>query len=544
MNAPTQSNGTSATSTGAPQEVGELVACYERSIGSWRENAEGQASSYLRGQSSSLGLSGGGRSGNGDWPADDLLDLALMYAAFDDQRRSQELIDDAIRHQQIHLERMRAYPDSLVLEGKGARAGAASAAAQWGLEWMQSLAADADERARQGRRRVIHLMPKSYSERYRRQVDDLSLRVLDAQEDTERMRQFFSAVCDYSPYLEHHELARFDDEHWQAMILLARARDSHFFPTISSRTLDWVRRAPAVRARVIAEHAGGDEWEKGALTSYRLSDQLSYYEPVSVDAWLARARLAWRHFDLLLDRPSAGVVPVVRIPLRDELIGELWKRLPHDLAREIVIEINTDVHSRAERRPATATIVAAWQFSAGDRSIRFEAAYTLKKSRAARERLIAATLKRAGLQGASVPRIEEVTHTTRLGVRSARITVPAPAADPEQVLGVDRCAHRNATWVSEEPIGLRLHCYGCARERVALIPYHRLPDDNPHVHLSRYPLERGLAILRGEDMARFPETINQLRARDGEMTMRPSFYATVSRTAPRLGVEQIGSRRR
>lgn len=523
-------------------EVKELVAAYRRVIGSWRPVAEDQAAAYLRGQSTNLRISGGGRSGNGAWPADDMVDVALMYAAFDDQQRSQELIDAAIEHQEAHLERMRAYPEEQVFDNTRPRAGASAAAAQWGLAWMRSLAADAKERRRQGRRRIVDLLPQNQAHTYRRRVDELALSVLSG-EDTAQMRRFLRAVCDYSPYLERATLDRFDDEHWQAMILLARARLCHPFTTISARTLDWVGSAPALRARVIAEHAGGDEWESGALTPYQVDDQLCRYEPISVDSWLARARFAWRRFDRLLRRPAAGVVPVVRIPLRAELIGELWGHLPSDLAREIVIEMNVEPHSRAERRPVTPTIVAAWQFSIGERSIRLEAAYTLKKSKAARERLIEATLTRAGLQGASVPRIEDVPHATRFGVRSGRISGAFPVADPE-VLGVDRCGHRHASWVSEELIGMRLHCRACSRERVALIPYHRLPADDPHLRLGRYDLERGLAILRGEDMSRFPETIERLRARDGEMTMRPSAYAISSRSAARLGVDQIGSRRR
>lgn len=117
----------------------------------------------------------------------------------------------------------------------------------------------------------------------------------------------------------------------------------------------------------------------------------------------------------------------------------------------------------------------------------------------------------------------------------------------EDVLGPDRCDHRNATWVSqrskmrisrdEAPISARLECPGCLRERIAVVPLHRFPEGHKMRALATDETPEGVGSLAAsylqwrrcydhlEGRTDRAENVAALVARDGEIITDPTRYA-------------------
>lgn len=128
----------------------------------------------------------------------------------------------------------------------------------------------------------------------------------------------------------------------------------------------------------------------------------------------------------------------------------------------------------------------------------------------------------------------------------------------DRLLGPERCRHESARWASDYLVGVaRLECPECRRDRLAVVPLHRLPKghryaldpENATEATSRYLAEaRVYRALEGEVDP--PETLEELQRRDPPVSANPADYQIGYDDAPapsqRSGSieEVLGSRRR
>lgn len=105
----------------------------------------------------------------------------------------------------------------------------------------------------------------------------------------------------------------------------------------------------------------------------------------------------------------------------------------------------------------------------------------------------------------------------------------APQMSAEGLVGSDACRHRAAHWNPKVvPHALVLQCDECRRERIAIVPAHRLPADNPVAtaaldeEASYLSAERARAALLGQTLD--VESIADLRAREGVASLGPDDH--------------------
>lgn len=154
-------------------------------------------------------------------------------------------------------------------------------------------------------------------------------------------------------------------------------------------------------------------------------------------------------------------------------------------------------------------------------------------------------LKRSWLQKAQLPvftaseKLVRSYHAGEAPIVDEELLPPAPRASLHDLLGADSCSHPRARW-DDEPVvayrveGLksayaRLVCPDCLHPELAIEPRHRFGAGSPQAiapeeESSYLKSQRVAAILRGEKV---PDSIDELRQRDGMAQEAPSAYPLV-----------------
>lgn len=95
--------------------------------------------------------------------------------------------------------------------------------------------------------------------------------------------------------------------------------------------------------------------------------------------------------------------------------------------------------------------------------------------------------------------------------------------------GYDSCRHQNGIWNGEARGALTLGCPDCLRERIAVVPAHRLPETHTVAQLAArqesdyMAAERARAALEGRELT--AQTIAELRAGERLAPLDPTAYA-------------------
>lgn len=149
--------------------------------------------------------------------------------------------------------------------------------------------------------------------------------------------------------------------------------------------------------------------------------------------------------------------------------------------------------------------------------------------RIARERL-----RLLGWERGQGPAVEEHGSNARLPFEGRGLSLPERPAS--ELVGHDFCRHADAHW-AEDREAVVLRCDACRRERIAVVPAHRLPAGHPvaervRSHEEAYlRTERARAAIHGRTLN--VDSIDDLRAQEGVASLDQRHYLRRPRQAGR-----------
>lgn len=282
--------------------------------------------------------------------------------------------------------------------------------------------------------------------------------------------------------------------------------------------------------RLLAEHMPGDAGERAWAAAVGENRPVTRLRADSLEQWQVAARAALRVPEAYpMDddaEPTEGQEVVVRTPehvAHEVLTMAMEKGWRTDLRLALVPTARGGFELTALLRVAVMTEGGPLAVSA---SVHLE--NTLATSERTLLEIARRRLTMFGWERGNAPAIERHSRAARRPLHDDELAeLPErPAAD---ILGHDTCRHEEARWDSETlQDALVLRCSACRRERIAVVPAHRLPEGhtiarNAERHEIAYLQgERARAALNGQTLRE--ESIADLRARDGVASLDPRDY--------------------
>lgn len=359
-------------------------------------------------------------------------------------------------------------------------------------------------------------------------------------------------------------------DQWERARIIARAET-----LLAAPVRDWATNGMAVSAADLARErarlAGGDRAERaaGKVGGARLSEYR--HHPASSCAEIfARAHAMARNPErFALERMAWQPIAIAGESLRGAIsatptaLRELCVQHPSAIALmeggcQAVLYFWRDDDD--DRTCQSDLVVRLKPVRAHDNNLAIEVFVSLGRDEADdRDRLSRERARQIGLgrlvDGApSVELVSNAVQRTNLGIGYEGPGVSSPATPPSRVFGDERCAHRRASWIHTDggvpgASALCLSCPDCLRERVALIPAHRVPaPSRPTLDEAAYlAAERYRRALLGQDPGAVPARLDELIAREDSEDLSPERWASGAQATRRRGADlavALAARRR